>query len=318
MRTPAGFLYLQIMNIYNKIPLTLDEQIALLESRGLVIKNKQEARHYLQYISYYRLSGYAQAFQAFPSDSEGLTYQGDATFEQVLDAYIFDRKLRLHVIDAIERIEVAIRTVMTNELALKYGPHWYLKEELFVSHFKHADFIQSIYKETSYHSPQNSIKRKKREPFLEDYFKRYQDPELPPVWMIAEILSLGSWSTLFAHLASREDQKSICMSFNLNYIVLTSWLHSLTYLRNLCAHHCRLWNRTFTLKPIIAKQYQPYLIENNRFSAQAAVLKILLDVIAPQNHWGTDLITLISSHKSIQPAQMGFSLNWNDDFFWKE
>lgn len=134
--------------------------------------------------------------------------------------------------------------------------------------------------------------------------------------MVAEILSLGSWSTLFAHLANRDDQKIICKPFKLNYIVLISWLHSITYLRNLCAHHCRLWNRAFTLKPIIAKQYRSLLLENNRFSAQAAVLKILLDTIAPENHWGTHLIELIDLHPSIYPKQMGFSLGWNKENLW--
>jgi abortive infection bacteriophage resistance protein len=115
---------------FEKPPLSVADQLQLLTSRGLIINDSKTAEHYLKFISYYRFCGYGIEFENTPSDSEK-RYQKGTTFEQILDCYVFDRKLRLLVIDAIERIEIAIRTIITNELATKYGAHWYLKTNLF-------------------------------------------------------------------------------------------------------------------------------------------------------------------------------------------
>ena len=300
-----GFLLLMDNqnNSFEKPPLSIDAQIERLISRGIVIQNKDTARHYLSYISYYRFCGYAIEFEGELVDGEK-QYLNGTTFEQILDCYVFDRKLRLLVIDAIERIEIAIRTVITNELGLKYqDAHWYLNKSLFISKFKHDDLIQSI-------------KKQKNERFIKHYYKKYNAPELPAVWMVAEVLSLGSWSMIFANLKDREDQKIICRHFGMSYKVMQSWLHSLTYLRNLCAHHSKLWSRNFTLKPMIAVGYMKQLMVVNRFSSQAAVLKIFLDVISPGNEWAKHLRNLVNEHPMIDIGHMGFHRTWVDDTFW--
>lgn len=305
MRTPAGFL-LPMNNqsiTFEKPPLSIDDQLERLASRGVIIQDKDTAHHYLSYISYYRFCGYAIEFEGELVDGEK-QYRNGTTFEQILDCYVFDRKLRLLVIDAIERIEIAIRTVITNEMGLKYqDAHWYLNKSLFISKFKHDDLIQSI-------------KKQSNERFIKHYYNKYSTPALPAVWMVAEVLSLGSWSMIFAHLKDREDQKIICRHFGISYKVMQSWLHSLTYLRNLCAHHTKLWSRNFTLKPMIAVGYMKQLMVVNRFSSQAAVLKIFLDVISPGSEWAKHLRKLVNEHPLIDIGHMGFHRTWTDDPFW--
>ncbi len=116
------------------------------------------------------------------------------------------------VINAIERIEIAVRTVITNEMGLKYqNAHWYLDKRLFISKFKHDNLIQSIKKQTN-------------ERFIKHYYNKYSTPVLPAIWMVAEVLSLGSWSMIFSHLKDREDQKIICNDFGISYKVMESWL----------------------------------------------------------------------------------------------
>lgn len=225
--------------------------------------------------------------------------------------------MRLLVIDAIERVEIAIRTVMINELALKYNDaHWYLNKNLFLPKFRHDDLIQSIKKETQYKAQDGSVQDKKRERFIKHYYDKYQAPELPAVWMVAEVLPLGSWSMIFANLVDRENQKIICKHFGINYVVMESWLHALTYLRNLCAHHSKLWNRNFTLKPLVANDYRKQLEKNSRFSAQAAILKIFLDVISPGSEWAKHLRALIFDHPNVDIKKMGFKEDWLADKFW--
>lgn len=314
MRTPAGFLLLMKKNIFEKPPLSLEAQLERLGSRGLIIQDKKIARHYLTYISYYRFCGYAIEFEDEPINGEK-RYRPETTFEQILDCYIFDRKLRLLVIDAIERIEIALRTVMINELALKYDDaHWYLNKNLFLSKFNHDELMQAIKKETQYKAPDGSVQHKKRERFIQHYFDKYPNPELPAVWMVAEVLSLGTWSMIFANLIDRENQKIICKHFGINYVVMSSWLHTLTYLRNLCAHHSKLWSRNFTLKPLIANNYRKQLENNEKFSAQAVILKVFLDAISPNSEWGNHLHKLIKQHPKIDIKKMGFKEGWETYF----
>jgi len=318
MRTPTGFLLPMSNqnNIFEKPPLSIDDQLERLSARGVIIQDKDTARHHLSYISYYRFCGYAIEFEGDRVNGEK-QYRNGTTFEQILDCYVFDRKLRLLVIDSIERIEIAIRTVMINELALKYNnAHWYLDKSLFLPQFNHNDLIQSIKKETQYKVPDGSIKDKKRERFIKHYYDKYQIPVLPAVWMVAEVLPLGSWSMIFANLIDRENQKLICKHFDINYKVMTSWLHALTYLRNLCVHHSKLWNRNFTLKPLVANDYSQQLKKNTRFSAQAAILKIFLDIISPGSGWAKHLRILINDHPNIDVNKMGFSEDWVSDPFW--
>lgn len=241
------------LKTYEKPPLTITQQVALLESRGMIVKNKEQAMQSLRFISYYRFCGYAHEFKQYNAKGgQQNCYNLGTTFEQVLNRYIFDRKLRLLVIDAIERIEISVRTVMSNELALQYGSHWYTNKDIFLPTFKHVAFIQKIQQETSY-QVNNKSNIKRREQFIDHYYNNYSTPELPPIWMVAEVLSLGVLSTLFANLIYRKDQKIICQLFGLSYKIMTSWLHSLTYLRNICAHHSKLWDRKFIFEPIITR-----------------------------------------------------------------
>lgn len=318
MRTPVGFLLLMNNqdNTFEKPPLSIEAQFERLSSRGLIIQDQKAAQHYLTYISYYCFCGYAIEFEDEPINNGEKRYHQGTTFEKVLDCYVFDRKLRLLVIDAIERIEIAIRTVMINELALKYGAHWYLDQSLFLPKFRHDELIQAIKKETQFKAQDGSIQLKKRERFIQHYYDKYPIPELPAIWMVAEVLPLGSWSIIFANLVDRENQKIICKHIDIYYLVMTSWLHSLSYLRNLCAHHSKIWNRGFTLKPVVTNKYHQQLKNNTRFSAQAGILKIFLDVISPGSEWASHLRTLVKQYPMIDIRRMGFSEGWETDPFW--
>ena len=92
---------------FNKKPKNLDEQIALLESRGMIVDDRESAKFYLQHINYYRLRAYWLTFEL---DLVSHQFFKNTKFQDVLELYIFDRELRLLVLDAIERIEVSVRS----------------------------------------------------------------------------------------------------------------------------------------------------------------------------------------------------------------
>jgi len=104
-RTRAGFLFYRVMK-YVKPPLTIAQQIQTLKVRGLNIEDEVRASRYLSFISLYRLRAYTYTYQDNKDTSH--TFFPGITFDRVLKTYLFDRKLRLLVFDAIERIEIAL------------------------------------------------------------------------------------------------------------------------------------------------------------------------------------------------------------------
>ncbi|ANV92042.1 Abi family protein [Picosynechococcus sp. PCC 8807] len=216
---------------YNKPPLTFQEQINLLQSRGLIIKDLDFAEQTLQRISYYRLSAYLHFFQEI--DSSDHQYVPDATFEAVLNLYKFDKSLRMLIFNATESIEVAVRTQMIYHYSHDYDPHWYLNKSLFYDTGKHQELIDSI---TQY------CQSKKVEEFIGHYRNKYTNPLLPPSYMALEIIAFGQLSRMYTNLLPSKTRQKIHTHFQLPNKFFISWLRSLSHIRNICAHHSRLWN----------------------------------------------------------------------------
>lgn len=276
------------------------------------MNDSAKAEHYLTHIGYYRLSGYTLPFQKGGNGGDRHDLRPGTTFEAVLDRYVFDRKFRLIVMDAVERIEVAIRADLSNSVAVRHGPHWFQDQALFNSKSSHARIIDEIKRQIG-HDP---LHTNRRATFIRHYYNKYDDPDMPPCWMVFEAISFGTISFVFKNLAHPE-YVDICSKFGISHKVLRSWLHGISYIRNLCAHHSRLWNRVCTIKPIIAKAYESDLKPNTRVYAYLVVMQILLDKVAPDNHWAIRLTQLLDEHPNIPIQSMGFPMNWRDREVWK-
>jgi abortive infection bacteriophage resistance protein len=296
---------------FNKPPLSLPDQLDLLVSRGLTVSDPNNALHYLAHIGYYRLSGYALPFQIGGDGDNRHNFKPNVTFEDVLARYVFDRKLRLLVIDALERIEISVRAALSNTIANKYGAHWYLNPNLFASTFDHIGFIEDI-KQQIGHDLENN---KRRDIYIEHYYNTYSTPDMPPSWMVFESITFGTISFACKNLACPEFV-NLCRDFALPQPVFTSWLHSLNYIRNICAHHGRLWNRECRIKPMIAYAFKVDLTPNVRLYAQLVVMQILMAKIAPDNHWAQKLRNLLTEHPAIPLKNMGFPINWRSRKIW--
>lgn len=302
---------------YCKPALDIDQQIDLLTSRGLAIPDREKARHYLRFIGYYRLSGYFLTFRRKGTGNDPDFFADGAGFRDALSVYIFDRELRLLVMDAVERIEVAVRACLSNTMSRHYGPHWFMDSAHFIRRFSHVDFLDRIKRETQHSSVTSSSGKARRETFIDHYYNKYCHPDLPPSWMVMEVLSLGTVSNVYAGLASRDMQKEICRPFGIYHLVMESWLHSLTYLRNLCAHHARLWNRRFSITPRVMEIYRQQMDPNHTFYAQAVVLCVLMYVIADGSKWQRRLADLLAKHSGMDSSKMGFPPDWRQDPFWR-
>lgn len=90
--------------------------------------------------------------------------------------------------------------------------------------------------------------------FLKHFARNYKDFPNVPIWMLTEVMSMGALSRLYKGMrndtkAGFEDKQLIANESSMHYKQLQDWLHVLTYVRNVCAHHSRLWNRELAIRP---------------------------------------------------------------------
>ncbi len=208
--------------------------------------------------------------------------------------------------DGVERIEVALRTLISNYMSEKYGAHWFLNSACFNSNRNYHKLVEMIEKSTGLNNPQ------KRNESCKHYYEIYTSPKLPPSWIVTETLSLGNWSWIFDKLTNDRDKKSIAREINLPFPLMKSWLISLTYLRNLCAHHQRIWNRKFTITPSTPKKKNlaELFKAKDKFWVQAVIINILLKEISRNPTWIMRISNLLESHPVIDLAELGFPPDW--------
>ena len=298
---------------YNKPPLTFEEQLTQLISRGLIVNDESFAVLKLSTISYYRLSAYWYPFRL--RDATGSitnTFMANTTFDQCVNLYEFDRKLRLLMLDAIERIEVNIRTKLTYFLAHRYGAFGHSNPANFHSTFTHQAWLADVEKEVS----------RSRDEFIIHYKKEYSSFPQLPIWMLTEIISLGSLSMLYNGMKN-DDKTLIAQEFGVHYKTLAHWLHTLTYTRNICAHHSRLWNREFSIRPEKIKEKEwlpPITPRNDRIFYVLLILRCLLKITHNAEDWLKEINNLLepfTGHVAYRAA-MGIPKNWKEHPLWKK
>ncbi len=294
---------------YTKPPLSIDQQIDLLQSRGMIITDRTRAARYLTHINYYRLRAYWMPFETVSSGADH-RFQFGTSFDDALSLYVFDRKFRLLVLEAIERVEVSFRTRFAHELSLKYGSHAYMNATIFSDAAFHRQLIESLREEID----------RSNERFIEHYNTTYDDPPLPPIWAVCEVMSFGQLSKWFKNLKHRGDRQTIARVYNLDERVLGSFMHHLTHVRNLVAHHSRLWNRRLVFTMTLPRRPHDLVIQFNARTERyiyntLAMLGYLLTLISPGTTWPRRVRQLIEE-SAVNVASMGFPDNWRELPLW--
>ncbi len=296
MRKFGGFSFMK----YTKPPLSYEQQVDLLIGRGLIVKDKQHAIQILSQVGYYRLSAYR-----FPFQQEADKFSKGITFEDLYSLYQFDHDLRGIILEALAIVEVAMRARLIYHLSHSYGAFGYLEKKNFLARFSHQAWLDNIEEETV----------RSKETFVTHYKKKYVGSTHLPLWMLGEVLSFGAFSKLYSGLHN-PDKTIISQDFGVYFPVFGSWMHSFVYVRNVCAHHGRLWNRELAIKPGIphkVKLWQdPFLIENHRIFGVIAVLTYCLLKVRSEYDLVSHVKTLLDLNPSISKVQMGMTLNWID------
>lgn len=297
----------------NKEPKTVQEQIEILKQRGLLFRDEKLAPHFLENISYYRLKGYWWEMQ---SDKTTHTFKGGSYFEDVVDLYNFDRHLRLLIFDAIERIEVALRTKLIYHLSLTYGTLWYLDYDIFTDGINQMSIVGHLSGEIS----------RSKEQFIVEHKVNHKN-ELPEAWKALEVASMGTLSKIYKNLKHQLPEKSIiALQFGFNsHSDFSSFLETITVLRNVIAHHSRLWNNNLTIKYLWPKNlknspitYVPNENQKAKLFPLFSLLLYTLEHVSPNSSIKTTFYHLLAEHPFVEVYKMGFPLNWKLQPIWVE
>ena len=306
-----------------------------LKDNCMTIDDESHARRSLQFISYYRLKAYWEEFLVDGPRAERERYKQGTKFGDGVKLYLFDRELRLRVFDAVERVEVAVRTCWEKHLS-KHGEHGYCTKgdlynkgmEFFAREKSPKEKLKAQFEE--YRRQNLSAGRRK--------WARKIKNGLPPVWVASEIVTFGELQVWIKGLKSRH-QKEIAEAFEMESGHLKQVIGHLISIRNICAHHDVLWNREVDKHHNLRAVALPDNLKKSirgvgpsKLHNTLVVLYYLISIIEPgaEEQWRDQVLRLIDDYKSLNPACvgysggagwiphcMGFPENWRDRPVWK-
>ena len=277
-------------------PLTVGEQIVNLREKGLIINDEDYALSFLNDVSYYRLiKAYSLGLKEKNRD-----YHENVRFEDIVNLYLFNSDFRHHLYKEIEKIEINLRCRLSNYFCERYGVFGYERIDNFAAPRNVFNaFSDEIQKE---------ITRSASTPFVKNFQNNYEDSKIP-LYALVELLSFGTLSKFYKNMKN-EDKKALAAMYGIRYTYFQSWIESLSYVRNVCAHYGRLYNSKLSKTPRLYKRYTEKGIHNFRIFS---ILLLLKHLLPNDRHWH-DFVQvvelLIEKYPSVNLESIGFPQNW--------
>jgi abortive infection bacteriophage resistance protein len=298
--------------MFNKLAFTIEAQVNQLKERGLLIKDEDNAEHYLSHISYYRLGEYWHSMQA---DKENHIFKPNSRFPDVIALYNFDRELRILLFDIIEKIEISLRTKLIYHLSHEFDPWWFQNFEIFSDSRALVKTLANLEEELE----------RTKEVTIRNHFKKHKDDlRFPPSWKSLEQTSFGALSKLYGNLKNNVKSKDIIAQEYgaVNHTYLPSWLQSIAQIRNFCAHHSRLWNKNLPGMPkLLSKPPLPWVEDVpkqfQKLYVHLCLMKYLINIIQPENNFTYRLNDLFVKYPNVDPDALGMKPNWQEEALWK-
>lgn len=295
----------------NKQPISVSEQISLLEEKGMLFFDRSFAFRSLSIIGYYRFSGYTYPFR---NELDNSGFIENTSFEKVYSIYEFDRLLKSILFSYLGRLEIAFRTLIIDKFSLgRQSALWYVDQGNFFDKSQHEDFLSNFEYELE----------SSREDFVQHFRETYED-DFPPAWIALQIVSFGTLVKLFRNFNNRDLQSQVSKHFGCESVDrFISWANMLVYLRNICSHHARLWNRSIKKRPeaynfgVKTKRWSQKEISQLYYSI--CVMGFMLKHILPENNFKNDLAALFASNTYINSSKqkfLGFPKDWQTEFIW--
>ena len=286
-----------------KVFKTIEEQIELLKNRGLIIENDEEVRNFLLLNNYYRISGYTLNLR------ENNKFFARTSIGDVYKIYYFDQELRSLILYALLEIEINIKSIYSHLFASKFGPLGYLDKNNFCNDDIYQDVIDKVNKLVKVNT--------KNELYLQHFDNIKEDI---PIWAYIESFTLSDLSKIYS-ISNNDLQKKIATIFkiksNKRNIILKNHIYCLSFLRNICAHNGRLYNRTFNTKPSLNKREKELLIKHNEIVNNDFLFGFIILIIKllPQNRrtvFITKIITAKNNYSSVDMNYYGFCDEWKN------
>ena len=310
------------------------DQLSLITSRGIVVNDTDSATRFLSHVGYYRFTGYCLAFE----NGSRNVYVPNTTIEQIEYAYDFDHKLRDLLNEGLEVVEVDLRTSVAYYFGEKHGCFGHTKESNFFKYippkhqrpstrastkfvFDHAEWLEKL---------RDSAGRSK-ERFIKHFRDTYLEfPDLP-IWVATEVMSFG-WLSQMVEGMRDQDRGKISARYGIDPHILANWTHHLSVIRNACAHHARVWDKTLSVLPSLPRLDQPYgkywrpphLLQNDRISAAILVVYQMLKKCQLDSDFAFDWKTRVSNLLKNLPNsprasnRLGLSQEWDSNPLWSE
>lgn len=328
------FTYMQ----YLKPHLSVKEQAQLLLSRGLVADYAELVQR-LQNVGYYRLSAYWHPFRKRDAFGNVLSELiPGVTLDKIWLHYRFDRDLRLLFLDAIERIEISLRSKLAHLHTKKTSPFAYASPAYF-PHWR--DYVQKWDRVRAKRDKNGNVLMRGIE-FLDHFFSKYGDShDYPPLWMAISLAEFG-FVVYFYNYSEKAIRSAVAKEWNIKPATLSTWLHSLNILRNDCAHHARVWNKICYSKPALPKFSEDslwYFVYHEKLckwispkqphshhifppgSAACFLMmcRYMLRFVAPTSRWAERAELLLQSYaaQGIDLTKMGLPPYWASHPLWK-
>ncbi len=292
--------------LYNKPQISVSQQIDLLKEDGLSFKDESKAKHILAHISLFRLKSYLMPFRVAGQRK----FKEQSYFEDAYSLYKFDSELRKLICSELEKIEVSIRTQLSLIIGEDSGIYWFEDSKNFRNSSRHTGLLSNL---------KSELHRSDDEAIV-GFQKKYGNT-FPPSWMTFEISSFGTLSMMYRYLRAGKARRQVARFYGVSDTVMESWLHAIVYVRNICAHHSRLWNRKLSINPKVPRHtLLPFIAipkDTKRVYYILSIILYFLQTVNPQNTFASRFRQLLEKYPNVDTKPMGFPENWNDELLWK-
>ena len=297
----------------NADPISVADQIEYLSAQGMNLPNTELAERTLNHIGFHRLSSYWKPFELLPGTGTGTLFKKGTSFHAVVTRYLFDQRLRSLLLEAFSFIEISVRTHWAYQLAhgFQYGEFAHQEKVLFNQgyHSKNLQELQRTYEQSGPPGSNNF--------------------QALTIWDVLPAMSFGQLSKWYSNLADRTIRQSISQIYEMDQRTFVSTLRHLTEIRNICAHHERLWDHRISTGLKIPKRLGNSRETADAFSRSdqgqgkiynALVMTVhLMEVVTPKGDWPERFLNLKEEENfnSIPYEDMGFPSEWREYAIWQ-
>ena len=238
------------------------------------------------------------------------TFKSGANFDDAYSLYKFDSELRKMICSEMEKIEISIRTQLSLIMGDEAGIYWFENSLNFRDVNRHKSLLTNLETEL----------RRSDDDAIVDFQRRYSN-NFPPSWMTFEVSSFGTLSMMYRWLNAGHARRKVARFYGLTDTVMESWLHSIVYVRNICAHHSRLWNRRLSINALVPRRtHLPFInipSDTKRVYYIMSILLYFLQAVNPQNTFASRFKSLLAKYPNVDVSAMGFPIDWKKEILWQ-